>query len=45
MSAHDEFDLRLAGLFDELAAARTPDYLDEVRATARRSRQRPRWRG
>ncbi len=43
MSAHDEFDLRLTDLFDELAAARTPDYLDEVRATARRSRQRPRW--
>jgi Tol biopolymer transport system component len=46
MTAFDHFDpfeRRIAEAVDEIAAARLPDYLDDIfRATARQS-QRPRW--
>jgi len=39
----DRFERDLPGLFDELAAVRTPDYLDDIVQRSERMRQRPAW--
>jgi hypothetical protein len=41
MNVRDNFDVRLADLLEEIAAARVPAYLAEIQANARRHRQRP----
>ncbi|MBA2383028.1 MAG: PD40 domain-containing protein [Chloroflexi bacterium] len=43
MNRRDDVDLRIADLLHELAPARTPDYLDELRDSVTRGRQRPGW--
>ena len=43
MITPDRFERELPGLFDELATARTPDYLDDVVQRSERMRQRPAW--
>lgn len=43
MNPRDPVDLRIADLLHELTPARTPDYLDEVRGSVTRRRQRPAW--
>lgn len=46
MTAFDSFDrvdARVAGALDELAAARRPDYLDDIFKVTATTRQRPRW--
>lgn len=43
MTSRTNFDVDLRELLNELAGQRTPDYLAEMTATARRGRQRPRW--
>lgn len=43
MNPRDDVDLRIADLLHELAPARTPDYLDELRGSVTRRRQRPAW--
>jgi hypothetical protein len=39
----DRFERELPRLFDELAAARTPDYFDDIVQRSERMRQRPAW--
>jgi Tol biopolymer transport system component len=39
----DPFELRIADAIDEIAAARLPDYLDDIFQTTGRTSQRPRW--
>jgi hypothetical protein len=39
----DRFERELPELFDELAAARTPDYFDDIVQRSERMRQRPAW--
>lgn len=41
MNRRDDVDLRIADLLHELAPARTPEYLDELRGSVTRRRQRP----
>lgn len=43
MSTADRFDRQLAQAMTELAAARTPDYIDDVLERAVSRRQRPAW--
>jgi Tol biopolymer transport system component len=46
MTAFDRFDpfeLRIADAIDEIAAARLPDYLDDIFQATARTSQRPRW--
>lgn len=43
MSTDERFDQRVAGILEELAPPRVPDYADLVRANARHSKQRPTW--
>ncbi len=43
MNPRDDVDLRIADLLHELTPARTPDYLDELRSSVTRGRQRPVW--
>jgi hypothetical protein len=43
MTSRTNFDVDLRELLNELARQRTPEYLAEMTATARRRRQRPRW--
>ena len=39
----DPFERRVANAVDEIAAARLPDYLDDILTISARSPQRPRW--
>ncbi len=43
MTAFDRFEQDLPELMTELAAARVPDYLDDMLRQSARTRQRPRW--
>lgn len=43
MSARHDFDAQLETMLEDLGAPRVPEYLDEVFALARRTRQRPAW--
>ena len=43
MTAFDRFEHELPELMTELAAARVPDYLDDMLRQSARTRQRPRW--
>jgi WD40 repeat protein len=43
MTPIDRFERRLPDQLDELAAARTPDYLDDLFTRTAATRQRPRW--
>jgi Tol biopolymer transport system component len=43
MTAYDRFEHDLPELMSELAAARVPDYLDDMLRQSARTRQRPRW--
>ena len=43
MTAFDRFEHDLPELMTELAAARVPDYLDDMLRQSARTRQRPRW--
>ncbi len=43
MTADDRVERRLPELFDELAAARVPDYFDSLLQRTARTRQRPAW--
>jgi hypothetical protein len=43
MTSIDRFERRLPDQLDELAAARTPAYLDDVLTRTSATRQRPRW--
>lgn len=39
----DPFERRISGAIDEIAAARLPDYLDDIFQLTARTSQRPRW--
>src|SRR5947208_15570299 len=43
MTAFDRYEQRLPDLMDELAAANTPDYFDDMLRAAARTAQRPAW--
>lgn len=43
MTSFDRFERSLPSLFDELAAARIPDYTDDLLAQTAATRQRPGW--
>ncbi|MEO5704248.1 MAG: hypothetical protein ABIZ52_01410 [Candidatus Limnocylindrales bacterium] len=43
MNGRDDLDLRITELLDELTPARMPEYLDELRGSVTRRRQRPAW--
>ena len=43
MTSFDRFERSLPELFDELAAARTPDYFDDILTRTAATRQRPEW--
>jgi Tol biopolymer transport system component len=43
MTAFDRLEPELPGLMDELAAARVPDYFDDLLTRTARTRQRPAW--
>jgi Tol biopolymer transport system component len=43
MSSHDRFERSLPGALADLAAERSPDYVDDLLARTARQRQRPAW--
>jgi Tol biopolymer transport system component len=43
MSSSERYERSLPGLLEELAAARTPDYFDDILGQVDRTRQRPGW--
>ena len=43
MTSFDRFEQRLPDLMTDLAAARVPDYFDDLLQQAARTRQRPAW--